>query len=888
MTRVIDQPAAPWLDPRVALGRWGSRAALVDGVRTVTYGDLSARVEAAAARLPGPRRLVQVAIANQVDSVVAYLGALAAGHAVLLVPDADRIAEVTASYDPDVVITADGTVLRDRGGPAQPLHPDLALLLSTSGSTGSPKLVRLSYDNVAANAAQIADYLQIRESDCAATTLPLHYCYGLSVLHSHLARGASVLLTELSVVDECLWAAFRAAGATTFSGVPHTFELLDRVGFEELDLPRLRYVTQAGGRMEPAQVRRWAQAGQRHGWDLFVMYGQTEATARMAYLPPDKALDRPTAIGVPVPGGAFEIEDGELVYTGPNVMLGYAHTRADLALGRTVERLRTGDLARRGEDGLYEIVGRRSRFLKLLGHRVDLDSLERRLRDDGHDARCSGRDGLLVLAVAGGDQRPQPSGQGAVPEALAAAARVTGLPPLLVQAVQVREHPVGPSGKPDYRRITALGEQQRRCHTAASSVRAEGATGAATATVRELYATLLHRDDVTGESTFVALGGDSLSFVEVSTRLEDLLGTLPASWHLTRVDDLDALRVARGPVAVDGAGWSRWREWTRLRTIESAVWLRALAMVLIVGNHVVFWSLLGMANALVVLAGYQLVRFQLSEPDRRARVRRLARAVGRVAVPSILVIGAAHWISDLYQPRNVLLLNWALGDDVVDATWRFWFVEALVFALVVTLALCAMPWFHRLEARHPFGLPVALTLLALVIRLPVVPLPVPRRPISALVVLVLFMLGWAIGRATTRRQKVVVTVMSVAIVGTYTGTLSRDLLSLAAVMVVVWKPVTKVPAVVVPLVTVLAASSLYLYVVHWQVLERTWEQRGVAFALSFVAGVGFWWLWTRVLPVLLVPARRAVSGGWAAASRRRTAPLPGLREQAPDRVLDVA
>ena len=229
--------------------------------------------------------------------MVAYLAALAGGHPVLVLAegDLDRHAHLVATYRP---------------GTTAGLHPDLALLLSTSGSTGSPKLVRLSRGNVLANARSIADYLDLRDSDVAITSLPLHYCYGLSVLHSHLLVGASVVLTDLSVADACFWELAGRTGVTGLAGVPYTYALLDAVGFGAgvlPGLPALRYLTQAGGRMAPDRVREYAGLARERGVDLFVMYGQTEATARMAYLPPELALDHPDAIGVPVPGGSFRL-----------------------------------------------------------------------------------------------------------------------------------------------------------------------------------------------------------------------------------------------------------------------------------------------------------------------------------------------------------------------------------------------------------------------------------------------------------------------------------------------------------------------------------------------------------------------------------------------------
>ena len=278
----------------------------------MTYGNLSARVDARRAELGPTRRLVFLEAGNDVESVVTYLAALAGGHPVLVAApgDTDRHAELVDRYQPDVV-HASGAPLREvRAGTRHDLHPDLAVLLSTSGSTGSPKLVRLSLANVVANASSIASYLGIRDDDRAITSLPLHYCYGLSVLTSHLVSGAAVVLTELSVADACFWELVEESRATSFAGVPYTFELLEASGFRERTVPSLRYVTQAGGRMEPARVREYAELGRRRGWDLFVMYGQTEATARMAYLPPDLAAEHPEAVGVPIPGGSFRLDGG--------------------------------------------------------------------------------------------------------------------------------------------------------------------------------------------------------------------------------------------------------------------------------------------------------------------------------------------------------------------------------------------------------------------------------------------------------------------------------------------------------------------------------------------------------------------------------------------------
>ncbi|GAB3051888.1 AMP-binding protein [Intrasporangium mesophilum] len=878
------RPRLPWFD---VLDRDPERRALaLPGGREITRGELRDLVDAAAAELAGARRLVMVEGANRPEAVVAYLAALRQGHAVLLVDGGNRQAGIAlrSAYDPDIEVAADGRVFVHRSEPAVDLHPDLALLLSTSGSTGSPKLVRLSWANLAANAEQVADLLEIRESDCAATSLPMHYCYGLSVLHSHLARGASLALTDLSVVDECFWDLVSDVGATSFAGVPWTFEMLDRAGFADRDLPSLRCVTQAGGRLDPDRIVRWAELGQARGWDFHVMYGQTEATARMAHLPPDLAATRPTAIGRPVAGAELVVEDGELVFTGPNVMLGYATKPADLALGRTVNRLRTGDLGRLAEDGLFEVTGRTSRYAKVLGHRVDLDRVEASLRARGRDVRVAGREGLIAVS-ARADSGPRVAGQavrgrgldaGALRRATATAANA---PLGAVTVVQVDDHPVLPTGKVDHSAIVALAES-----TAAVTV----ASRAEPSSVATMYAATLHRASVRPGSTFASLGGDSLSYVEVSLRLEALIGCLPRSWHVTPVAELQALadaeRARRDHAAtarssgtvetaytseaaapVDGVTETRLRRWTRPRTVETSVWLRAVAILLIVGTHADLFSLQGTAHALLVLVGFNVVRFAFAAPGRRGRIRALGRGTLRIVLPTLAVIVPAHVVWGYYETRNLFLANWVFGEARLGPPWRFWFIEALVFALLVAMLLTALPAFARLERRWPFGVPVALLLAAFTFRLDLFQLPVPRMQGSAVVVLFLFFLGWAIARVETRRQRWLVTVAAVGMVGTFSGNPARDALSLATVLALIWLPTTRMPSGLVPVTQVLAASSLFVYVIHWQVLEQLWGRPIAAFAGSLAAGVAYWFFWTKVATPLVAAIRSRLAGMRAAA-----------------------
>jgi acyl-CoA synthetase (AMP-forming)/AMP-acid ligase II len=824
----------PWLE---ALVRFADRVALHTPDGPLTYAELRDRVEHRARELAGTRRLVQLVggTTADLDTVVALLAAQSAGHVVLLTPAGTAAEELARAYDPDIVLTADALDVR-RSEPRHDLHPDLALLLSTSGSTGSPKLVRLSADNLAANARQITEALAIRPDDCAALTLPLTYCYGLSVLTTHLSVGAAVMLTGASVVDPCFWADARSAGVTTIPGVPHTFELLERSGFAERDLPpRLRILTQAGGRMAPERVRGFAELGRRRGFDLVVMYGQSEATARMTTLPTDLAITHPDSVGRAVSGGELVIDDGEVVFRGPNVMLGYARDPSDLALGRSVVELRTGDLGELTEDGLLRITGRKARFVKVLGHRVDLDALERTIAEGSPGTRCAGRDGLIAVTVPGPVAAPALE---AVRRSVVLRCRV---PRDAVRVIAVDEQPVLGNGKPDYAAVLALAEG-----TAARGA-VVGSGSSAVDAVAAVYADVL-AVEVDAGATFVGLGGDSLSYVEASIRLEDLLGRLPDGWHLLSVAELAVLtgRDGHGPAsATDHAASSALRRLLRWPTIETSIWLRALAIVLIVGTHAGVVTLQGTANALLVIAGYQLARFQLSGADPRERSRRILTAVGRIAAPTLAVVVTMHVLLDRYEPRNLLLLNWVLGEAALGPPWRFWFIEALLVALLLVALLQRVDVLARVDRRLPFLWPLTLAAGAYWVFTANWPgLPVPRMHGSALVVLHLVLLGWALARSRTVPQRLVATAAAAWMIGDFSGNPKRDGLTLAVVLVLLWVPRSRVPALVVPALKVLAAASLHIYVIHWQALELLWERPLLAFSGSLALGIAYWWLWT--------------------------------------------
>ena len=815
---VLQTRPVPMLPLVAGLAEHGDRPALLGPDGAVPYAVLAARVAAVAARLGTRRRLVLLAGAQDEAGLTAYLGALAAGCPVLLVPPGERSAAWVEAYDPDVVLTG-GQLLERRAVTRHDLHPDLALLLTTSGSTGSPKLVRLSQDNLQANAEAVAEALGVRPDDRALTTVPVHHSYGLSVVHSHLLRGATVVPTSLSVADECLWALLEQTGATTLPGVPYTFDLLERVGFADRVLPSLRLLTCAGGRLAPDRVRHWAQVGRRRGFDLSVMYGQTEATARICVLPAALALEHPDAVGYAVPGTRVHVDAGEVVVEGPGVMLGYAEGPADLARGRSLDVLRTGDLGTLDEDGLLRITGRRQRTAKVLGLRIDLDHLEAALAGP---ALCVEDDGVLVAAVQG------PGDDAALRRQVAAAA---GLPVGAVRAAHVVGLPRLDCGKPDRCAVARLVPPSRR---------------PLTDDLRTLYADVLDREDLTDDSTFVSAGGDSLSYVELSLRLEDVLGHLPPSWHTTPLRELrPAVRRHRG--------------------LETSVALRAIAIVLVVSFHSNALAVVGGAHLLVGVAGFNVARFALGPSPRRERLRQLGVSAARIGVPTVLLAAGVALVTGDYGLATVLQANVAFGPREFDPSWQLWFVEALLQLLAVVAVVVAGA--DRLERRWPFGLALAVVGVGLVTRevLPGGPDGIHTSP----AVLWLFGLGWAAARAPDALRKGLVTLAVLATVPGSLGDGGRESVVVVGLLALIWLREMPCPRGLRRLAGVLASSSLYVYLTHWQVyplfeVDHPW----LGVLASLAVGVATWQLVERTVSATAGWGRRRLRRPSAGSARR--------------------
>lgn len=453
-------------------------AVLDESGNILTYGELDAaagKIYSAVNR----RCLVFSLCRNETGSVAGYVAFLNHGIVPVLLNshlESGLLENLLEAYCPsyiwapndqigqfantDVVYEVFGySLLKTRYEVAYPLNDQLCLLLTTSGSTGSPKFVRQSYANVKSNAESIARYLELDETERPITTLPMNYTYGLSIINSHLLVGATLLVTDKGLMQKEFWNFFRKQKATSFGGVPYTYEMLERLRFFRMDLPTLRYSTQAGGKLTPELHKKFAEYAREKGTKFIVMYGQCEATARMGYLPADKSLEKCGSMGIAIPGGKFHLMDangdyikephvtGELVYEGSNVTLGYAECGEDLAKGD--ERggiLQTGDMAQFDEDGYYYIVGRKKRFLKIYGNRVNLDEIDRMIKAQFDNIECAsaGVDDRMYLFVT------EEKMAGPVKDFVVFK---TGLNPAAFKTVVLAEIPKNDSGKTLYKEL---------------------------------------------------------------------------------------------------------------------------------------------------------------------------------------------------------------------------------------------------------------------------------------------------------------------------------------------------------------------------------------------------------------------------------------------------
>ncbi|GGO78489.1 AMP-dependent synthetase [Marinobacterium nitratireducens] len=803
------------------LRAFGDRPCLIEADGTVLdYAGFADRAEAFARTLGsgGERQLIAIEAASEPDAIAAYIGTLAAGHAAMPVPAGDTATaeRLAQRFRPAASFRRiDGHwQLVWHEEPAAPLHPDLALLLQTSGSTGHGRGVRLSARAVAANAASIVEYLGLRADDRAALILPLHYSYGLSVLHSHLLCGASLWLYPNSVLESGFAAALEESGATNLAGVPHHYSLLESAGLGARLPDRLRLMTVAGGAMPAPQVRKWAQRMATRNGDFVVMYGQTEATARIAWLPPALATEKPDAVGIAIPGGELLLRDangllietpeaeGELVYRGPNLMLGYAEDHRDLMRGAELSELATGDLARRDRDGIYRISGRLSRMSKIAGLRIGHDALERALADCGNEVAVWGDDRRIAIAVTGARVD--------VTTIRSRAAELAGIGERHFEIRLPSELPRRANGKIDYPALKA-------------EPGANAGTGSVLAAFRATFAPRRVRPD----DSFAGLGGDSLCHVELTLALEERLGGVPNGWERMPISELENARPAQR------------------HGVPTELLARVLAILAVVVTHQTLWPVYGGAAAMVILMGMSVAAYRwdaLADGDFRSYLAPMAG----VLLPYYAVLAGYALAWEQVPWVSVLMLgNFALTTPETHQMlpYLYWFVEAYVqISLLLALPFLLPPlrrWLKgppsvRASRRLRFGL--GLLALALLLRLTVPEIwPMHGRALFTLPwVLYLFALGWCITAVVTARGRLGVFGLACLIMplaaylgGNWHGSWIKYLSLLALVGLLCFVPFIRLPRRAVRPLMRLAQAAFPIYLLHRLVPEVLLPMAGI-------------------------------------------------------------
>lgn len=456
-------------------------AVISDNGETMTYGNLNYEVENLGNAIP-TKGLVFCLCENILASLIGYVTFINKGIPAVMLDnnkDSDLVRNLIEIYQPEYLWIPDrrssefnGNViysLRDymmiemnyKETPMEKeINPFLALCLTTSGSTGSPKFVRLSIKNLKANAESIAEYLSVTEKERPITTLPMYYSYGLSVINSHLIKGATILLTNKSVMQKEFWSFLKEQEATSLAGVPYTYEMLRRLRFFRMELPSLKTMTQAGGKLNKDIAKEYIEFARSKGKKFIIMYGQTEATARISYLPWSSALDKYSSIGIAIPGGKLSVidddgneinvpfVDGELTYQGDNVSMGYAESRLDLALGDENHGiLKTGDIAHFDKEGFYYITGRIKRFVKVWGNRCNLDAVEQLVKTITTECACGGVDDRITVFV---------TEENLDDKIKAFLVEKTGFHPSAFAIKIIDSLPFTPSGKVDYHKLQEL------------------------------------------------------------------------------------------------------------------------------------------------------------------------------------------------------------------------------------------------------------------------------------------------------------------------------------------------------------------------------------------------------------------------------------------------
>jgi len=807
----------------------------LDG-EVITYVQLEDKIIefTSTSQLKNKNGLFLVEASNTVDSIIAYLAGLRTKNPVILVNSSES--QLWLNYQETFPVTH--CYSKNEGYQYNKRHcvftKELAVLLSTSGTTDSTKSVMLNRLNIESNAIAIIEYLNITKADKSPTTLSFSYSYGLSVLNSHLLAGASILLTDKSVIDDSFWSDFKKYNCTGLAGVPHIHELIMGAEIDTSCFPSLRYMTQAGGRLDKSLVKQILSNSCEENWKFYVMYGQTEATARIAYLPPENAANNFDCIGKSIPGGSIELLDsqanpitqtgvsGEIVYSGPNVMLGYAMTIDDLVAPERPAKLFTGDIAEINENGYFRILGRMKRFIKPFGLRVNLDEIEARLSECNYDVACTGTDEQLLVFSS----HYYNSG-----DLYSKIESILGLPKNYISYKHIKNIPRLSSGKIDYRSLSKLYEKEPKAELQYNQSSSDS--------VISIFTKFFPHSDVSLRDSFETLGGDSLNFIGVSTKLKKHLGNLPSNWQQKPISEL-----------VNTVAHRTNRYFT---FVDSNILLRAIAIVLIVLGHLSVFDYGGTASlTLFVLAGFTFAKFTLPVIRNSESIKPLLVLITKVVLLVFAYLFAIQLVTGKWDFPSLLLIS-NYYDPGRPNVYINWFIEVYIQLLLLLTLLFSSKWVRELEKNNSYRFFYAFTIVFMIMLVAIPKIWDTDYLFNRVPHMLawLFSMGVVIELSKSRQQKFLT--LALFIIGYFLDVGMEIKLLLFAGLILIFVERFITPRFIDKVFVEIAGSSLFIYISHLQfngIVGRLGFNNIVGSIVALVAGIIGWQLYVKSLELM--------------------------------------
>jgi acyl-CoA synthetase (AMP-forming)/AMP-acid ligase II len=400
--------------------KFKNRVALINEIKKITYRELI-NIFNKLSKIFKQKSVLLILCDNSLGSIIGYLFCLYSNNVAILIDKRisnNDLQELINLYKPnfilsDVLMTNKKFDFKTKIFESYlyftkikkySLKSNLQLLLPTSGSMGVAKFVKLSNENLYINSKSIIKYLKLNKNDVAITNMPFFYSYMLSIINTHLHVGGKIVVSKDSILQKKFWDVYLKNKITSFNGVPYVYELIEKIGIKKIITKKLRYITQAGGKLDQTIKEKIWMELKRYGVEFFVMYGQTEASPRISYLKNNDLITKKESIGKCIEGTKLFLRnslkkkiykpftEGNIYCKGKNIMLGYSNNYRDLNKNKKIHELDTGDIGFFDNDNFYFIKSRSKRISKINGIRLDLDELEKKLQKNDIKANIVNND----------------------------------------------------------------------------------------------------------------------------------------------------------------------------------------------------------------------------------------------------------------------------------------------------------------------------------------------------------------------------------------------------------------------------------------------------------------------------------------------------------------